>query len=216
MGVQKNLKSTQQKAVVKHIQYREHVMGKKIHKVRARGHKITQDKLQRWAKANPIDQRVMPANAPSRKFLCQSSILVLLTVVALPSCISICTKSVSEISMGMSSQSSRQSIPSEFSTTNYTASTPLQRLLTYTRLPNHVVEGHGTRAAVNDLQLFLSNEYATENGWNEVRSSDSYRSEIKLAHKFTWNSDMEEIIFQMRNYMNISPVLAVGGESKGM
>lgn len=71
MNLEKNAKANERKAVVKHLQHREHVIGKKNSKVRVKGHDINQERLFRWVKENLIDLPYMMANPPSRRYLCE-------------------------------------------------------------------------------------------------------------------------------------------------
>lgn len=64
MGLERNVKAKEQKAVVRHIQHREHAIGKKSRRVRIRGHEINKEKLLRWVKENLMDQPSMFATPP--------------------------------------------------------------------------------------------------------------------------------------------------------
>jgi hypothetical protein len=62
-----NVKSNERKPIIRHIQYRTVLAGKKTSHVRVRGHKIDAEKLSRWMKESFIDQTRMPTSPSSRE-----------------------------------------------------------------------------------------------------------------------------------------------------
>jgi hypothetical protein len=200
MKLEKNVKAKERKAVVKHIQYRTHAVGKKTSHVRIRGHEINQEKLFRWAKENLIDQPSISANLPSREPFCNAFRITLIAI-ALPSCISIYTNSACEtLKQASPVILKHQRLVNGLTTATDMTSTLMQRLLKYAQSPKHMIESQEARAVFNDLQLILRNDYTAGKRWNEDH----------------WNHSVKEDIIQVRNLMNLTQALLVSDELKGM
>ena len=199
MQVEKNGKTEERKAVAKHIQYRAHAAGKKSSHVRIRGHKINQERLSRWVKENLMDKPSAYPTPPSRGSFCQSFHITLI-IIALPTCISIYTNSVCEaLKQALPVMSERQKLVNRFTTASYMTSTLIERLVQYAQNQSYMIESQDARALFNDLQILLGSEYTggkreNENGWNPC---------------------IEEGIVQIRNLMNVTDAIAMGGELKG-
>jgi hypothetical protein len=69
MGIAKNVKAKEQNSVLRHIQHRTGVAGKKSNHVRVRGHKIDPEKLSRWMKEAGLDQPSVSTRPLSRKLM---------------------------------------------------------------------------------------------------------------------------------------------------
>jgi len=71
MKLEQNVKSEEQRVIVRHIQHRSKNLGKGSH-VRVRGHEIREDKLLRWLRDAPEDPLWVTMNCPpSRKSIAQ-------------------------------------------------------------------------------------------------------------------------------------------------
>jgi hypothetical protein len=67
MKLERNVKSNERKAIIRHVHHRTVLAGKKASHVRVRGHKIDPEKLSRWMKESDIDQPCMPTCPSSRE-----------------------------------------------------------------------------------------------------------------------------------------------------
>lgn len=200
MKIERNAKSNDRKAVVKHIQHRAHAVGKKRSHVRIRGHKINQDKLFRWAKENLMDKPSACPTPPSRGSF-YKAFHIILTIIALPSYISIYTNSVCETQEQASPvMFGHQSLVNGFTTASDTTSTLVQRLLQYAQRSNYTIEAQDAHALFNDLQTILGSEYTAGKRENDDQ----------------WNPSMNEDIVQIRNLMNVTEAILMSGELKGM
>jgi hypothetical protein len=200
MKLERNVKEPERKAVVRHVQYRAHAVRKKNSHVRVRGHEINPEKLFRWMKEVVIDQPSIFAEPPSRESILVIALFIVLIIIALPSCISICTNSPSGSPKLMSStlleyQPARigSMSPSNIS------SAVMQRLLKYAQVPKHIIESQEARAVFNDLQLILSCD----------------RPAREEYHGDAWNPIVEEDIIRVRNLMNTTQGLTVDWEWNG-
>lgn len=200
MRIERNVKAQERKAIIKHINHRTHALGKKNSRVRIREHKMTQEKLYRWAKENLLDQPSISTAPPSREYL-YKAFRATLIILALPSCISIYTNSVYEAMKQASPLDSKhQRLASGFTNVSDMTSTLAQRLLKYAQSPKQMIESQETRAVFNDLQLILSHDYTSG----------------KRCDEHHWNCAVKEDIIQVRNLMNVTQALLVSDELKGM
>jgi hypothetical protein len=67
MNLERNVKSNERKAIIRHVHHRTVLAGKKASHVRVRGHKIDPEKLSRWMKEGVMDRPRMPSSLSSRE-----------------------------------------------------------------------------------------------------------------------------------------------------
>jgi hypothetical protein len=214
LNLERNAKGKECKAVLKHIQHRVHKLGKANSAVRIRGHEISEEKLLRWLKANPPEDRFLSIKPPSSK-LFYRALDGTLSRLALPDYISIYTNSVSDLVQHKSPGSTHQEALNRFVNTSATANDLSRRLLHYAQGPKHIIKSQDVRALFNDLQMVLMDDFNLGE-----RNSDSWITSIKedIAQRRnnSWNAGMREDIIRLRNFMNITHKLLVDVELKGL
>ena len=121
---------------------------------------------------------------------------------ALPSCISILTKSSHEsrdvtASVSSQSQDSRVGLTRQQSAED----TVLQRLLKYSKVPRNITAPQKTRDVFNDLQRILGSDHMA---WQLTEGCH--------FHSCPWNTEAENDITRLRNLMNSSQRLIIERE----
>lgn len=203
MKLERNVKSNERKAVIRHIQYRTNKAGKKTSHVRVRGHKIDPEKLSRWMKEGVMDQPRTPTSPSSRELVLAFFLIArwfVLIVIALPSSISIYTNSPCTSPTPMPSSFVEYQVPDIGSMSpGNTKSDIIQRILKYAYLPKEILESQESRVILNDLQHILS--------FNDAPGK---------SHHDAWDLRLEGDIMRVRNLMNIAHRLTVSREWEGM
>jgi hypothetical protein len=127
------------------------------------------------------------------------TILTLLFIIALPSFISLHTKSVSEGLDHVSSIGLKdQYLTDETASRETVTGSLVQRLLRYTKSPTHIIQSQTVREIFNDLQHVLRDDYFT----NHLNEKD-------------WNPRIMEDVIQVRNLMNVTQKLPIADNLRG-
>ena len=193
MRLERNVKAKERRAVVRHIQRRANVAGKRSSLIRVRGHKVNQSKLSRWMKESLIDG-VSESSASTSRLSHNCVVMTGLIAIALPSCISIYTNSVYERIEQTSSDGNGSM------TTIDTKSTLLQRILQYaSQDANYIIASQDARLLFNDLQVILGSDFTEGTRDNEESMS----------------SRMKEDIITIRNVMNVTEYILVSRSLRG-